>query len=569
MADNKEMSNTMELNSILQEAHELRSGSEGRPVSRYTRGAQDYHDPPESDVTAAEAPDNGDGFVFFEDGASDSDRHPRSGNHPDGKSKKPMLIALIIVGAILLAGIVGVIIWKTASPSAEPVVNVAENVIVNGVNVGGMELDDAMAALAPVEAKLADAIRIEVAAGEKKITLSKEDFTYSFNTEEVLKKAQQGNSSDNEIRIIVDDGSYSAAAEKVAAEVDVKAQDAKVTAFNPVKSDMFTIQEGVAGKTLDREDLAKQLKSLFDGGKTSGSVEGKITEAKPAYTAEYLKKNIKKLSSFTTESTNTSNGMSNQALSLSSCNGSVIEPGATWSFNKCTGDSNLESNGYKPAGVIVQGRYETGIGGGICQSSTTIYNAGILSGMEIVERYCHAYPASYVDYGRDATIDYGNLDLKLKNPFKHQLFLKCWMDGVILHAEVYGLPAEDFDEVRVTTTAPAYGANSYTVKASRSYYKDGKLVRTEALPSSTYSNYSSSSDSTTPSTAPTTAPSVTPTTPGVNPTAPDNPSVDPEPTSDPEPDPEPTPDPEPDPEPTPDPDPREESGEDPAETPEG
>ena len=142
-----------------------------------------------------------------------------------------------------------------------------------------------------------------------------------------------------------------------------------------------------------------------------------------------MQNNIVKLSSFSTESSNNDNGNHNMKISLKACNGSVIEPGETWSFNDCTGDSNLESNGYKEAGVIVDGKSGTGIGGGICQSSTTIYNAAILCGMKIEERYCHYFKSTYIDAGRDATIDYGNLDLKLSNPFSYQLFMKCWLFG--------------------------------------------------------------------------------------------------------------------------------------------
>ena len=154
-------------------------------------------------------------------------------------------------------------------------------------------------------------------------------------------------------------------------------------------------------------------------------------------------------------------------VALAACNGSIIDPEEIWSFNDCTGDSNLESNGYKEAGVIVDGKSGTGIGGGICQSSTTIYNAAILCGMDIEERYCHYFKSTYIDAGRDATIDYGNLDLKLSNPFSYQLFMKCWMSGTKLTCEIYGLPNSEFDQIKVTTSDPTTKGNSYTVKAWR------------------------------------------------------------------------------------------------------
>ena len=516
MADRFNKSDTMDLTNIIEEAQLRRNIPEVE---------DDYV------FTNAETPEE----------TAASSRHG-SGN----RSQKPLIITLAVIGVVLVAGVIIFALSRSqkdaASDTAEPtqtVADVAENVVVSGINVGGMSYSEAKAALAPAEQKLADEIRFEINCGEKKIILTKDDFAYSFNTDELLAAAQNGSSDGYQIRMKIDESSIHTAAAKVASAVDREAQDAKVVAFNADQQDMFTYQEAVTGLKLNRDDLAAQLRSLAGTGAVSGTLEAKLTEEKPEYTVEYLKQNIKKLSSFTTESTNTANGMSNQKLALSSCNSSIIEPGATWSFNNCTGDSNLESRGYLPAGVIVQGRHEIGIGGGICQSSTTIYNAGILCGMEIVERYEHYYPSSYVDYGLDATIDYGNLDLKLRNPFEHQVFLKCWMDGVILHAEFYGLPQKDFDQIKVTVTAPTYTKTSFSVKASRTYYLNGKSVRTEALPSSTY-YFSAPGETEAPTTAPTTAPTqpatAAPTTPSVTPTEPsgdpgttpsENPGIDP------------------------------------------
>ena len=224
-----------------------------------------------------------------------------------------------------------------------------------------------------------------------------------------------------------------------------------MTDFDPNAESMFTISAESKGKTLDETASLNALSSFIKSGNIAGTVDATVKEVDPEYTADFLKKNITKLSEFSTTSTNNSNGNENMRVSLAACNGSIIEPGATWSFNDHTGNSNLESNGYKPAGVIVEGRSETGVGGGICQSSTTIYNAAILCGMDVVERECHYYKSVYVDAGRDATVDYGNIDLKVNNPFKYQLFMKCWMDGTQLHCEIYGLQNPKFDDVEIHT----------------------------------------------------------------------------------------------------------------------
>jgi len=588
MADKKNdlNSNTTEINSIINEAKTrayVRPDEEVRPEGTKTvvrRAARkfavtppEYRDPnaapvykaySDKAVTQAPAPtpapadnDTGDDYVFInENGSYDlpggmpAAPAPAKGSKQKaktGKKKKkgPLIAVLVILGVLLLGG--GCFTWYMLSGSS----TFASNITVSGVSIAGMDTEEAKKALASVENRLADEIRIEVSAGDKKITLTKDDFKYSFNTDELLSDAkeyseQKGFKSGDrtyDIAISFDDNSYKDAVKKVTSELSVDPKDAEVTDFNADKEDMFTFADEVSGFKVDDTKIEKQLKDFLTGGKRSGSITAAGDELKPKYTAAYLKKNIKLLGSYSTYSTNNDNGNENMRVSLKACNNSIIKPGETWSFNDHTGDSNLESNGYKPAGVITQGRYETGIGGGICQSSTTIYNAALFSGMEIVERYCHYYPSSYVDLGRDATIDYGNLDLKLKNPYDTPVFLKCYMDGVELYAEIYGLESGEYDEIKITSSDPSYFSNGYKVTTTRTYYKNGKVVKTEELPSSTY--YTSPPDDGSTKKKPTTSNDSPATSAPVS---------DPEPTSAPEPEPvttapeEPvTPDPEPEP----------------------
>ena len=183
---------------------------------------------------------------------------------------------------------------------------------------------------------------------------------------------------------------------------------------------------------------------------------------------------------------NTEYGTSNMAVSLEACNGSIIDPGEQWSFNECTGDSNLESNGYKSAHVISEGKIIDGIGGGICQASSTIYNAAIRANMEVEERHNHQWASSYVPTGLDATIDYPNLDLVLSNPTDFQMFLECRVDGNTLYASVWGVKSDYWDEIHTRNEVSDKGSKSYTVRAWRIYIKDGKEVDSEELFKSTY-----------------------------------------------------------------------------------
>ncbi len=105
---------------------------------------------------------------------------------------------------------------------------------------------------------------------------------------------------------------------------------------------------------------------------------------------------------------------SNIALAASFFNGQVLMPGDKLSYNDTVGRRTLK-RGFKVAGVYINGKHDTGVGGGICQVSTTLYNAALFANLGIRQRQSHSLPVPYVPLGRDATVDFGNIDLVLQN----------------------------------------------------------------------------------------------------------------------------------------------------------
>ena len=178
----------------------------------------------------------------------------------------------------------------------------------------------------------------------------------------------------------------------------------------------------------------------------------------------------------------------NMMTAMQSMNGSIIKDGEIFSFNEHTGNSNLAENGYYSAGVIVNGRSADGIGGGICQAATTIYNAAIRADMTVVAREPHTWPSVYVPVGIDSAIDYGNIDMSFKNETGHDVYLICYMDGAQLNAFIYGYKPTEYDEIVVSSWFTGSSGVGFGAAACRNYYKDGELKKTEDLPSSFYSN---------------------------------------------------------------------------------
>jgi vancomycin resistance protein YoaR len=119
--------------------------------------------------------------------------------------------------------------------------------------------------------------------------------------------------------------------------------------------------------------------------------------------------------------------------------GHVIAPGVTFSFNQATG-ARTEDKGFRQAPVIINGELKTGLGGGVCQVSTTVFNAAYEAGLPIAARTNHALYISHYPQGRDATVNYPDVDLKFVNDTGHWLLLRTWVGSSSLTVALYGTP---------------------------------------------------------------------------------------------------------------------------------
>ena len=110
--------------------------------------------------------------------------------------------------------------------------------------------------------------------------------------------------------------------------------------------------------------------------------------------------------------------------------------GDVFSFNERVGERTKE-RGYKAAPVLEDGNYKPGIGGGICQVSSTLYKAALEGGMEVIERKPHSLPAVYIGLGLDATVSWDNIDLKIKNNLGYPLFIEAYLKEKNLYVNLY------------------------------------------------------------------------------------------------------------------------------------
>lgn len=128
----------------------------------------------------------------------------------------------------------------------------------------------------------------------------------------------------------------------------------------------------------------------------------------------------------------------NLRLASGKLDGTVLMPGEEFSFNEIVGRRTIEQ-GYKMAGVYRNGKHDLGVGGGICQVSGTLYNAALLANLDIEQRSNHSMPVAYLPVGRDATVDYGTLDLRFKNPYDFPIAISSSFRPGMLAFQVLGI----------------------------------------------------------------------------------------------------------------------------------
>ena len=348
--------------------------------------------------------------------------------------------------------------------------------------------------------------------------------------------------------------------DKIYEEVHTEPKDAYYTK-NP-----FQVFPHVDGIDFDLEVARETVKEY----KEEYEIELKITSPKVTTSQIGTEAFPDLLSSFSTRY-DASNypRTTNLKLAMAKLNGVVVASGETFSYNKTLGKRTAEA-GYREAGGYAGGRVVQTLAGGICQISSTLYDAVIYANLDIVERYNHMFLAGYVGAGKDATVVYGSLDFKFKNTRKYPIMIKTSIGNGVAKIDIYGIKEEVEYDVDIVTSTLSYipyktiyeedkslnpgqeevvqkgmnGCKSITYKVLK---LNGKEVSREVLSSDTYDAMNKIIKKGPEKTVETNN-NVIVEKPIVQPT----PTPEPEPTPEPIPEPEPTPVPTPNPEPTPD-----------------
>ncbi len=255
------------------------------------------------------------------------------------------------------------------------------------------------------------------------------------------------------------------------------------------------------------EDVAAAIpESLRD--KKAVTVELPIKETPKAVPDEALVSIREVVSSYTTTFQASNHPRTTNLMLAAKCfPGIIVMPGQTISYNKIVGERTAE-RGYKEAGVFVNGRLDSGLGGGICQVSSTLYNAALLANLKIVERQNHSIPVVYVPLGTDSTVSFGSIDLRLRNDSKSPVAIASEMHpgrltfrvlGTKIPGQVVSIEKSDAQtkpitvQTKVDPTLPAgvrkvveKGSPRKSVVTYRVVKIDGTVVKRERLGTSAY-----------------------------------------------------------------------------------
>jgi vancomycin resistance protein YoaR len=143
------------------------------------------------------------------------------------------------------------------------------------------------------------------------------------------------------------------------------------------------------------------------------------------------------IASYSTWISGSAQRQSNIQLAVKAINNTLLWPGELFSFNEVVGPRTM-LRGYQPAPIIMMGHMEMDFGGGVCQVASTLYNAAAAADLTIIERHQHSRPVHYVPKGKDATVNYGYLDLKFKNNLNTPLIVKAWVGGNQVWVNILG-----------------------------------------------------------------------------------------------------------------------------------
>ncbi len=423
------------------------------------------------------------------------------------------LVCLIFVILVSLISM-GIYIGKKSGD------RIFRGISVGGVDISELKKDKAREKLEEEFLKNLDQKFLLFFNGDEVYKISYANLGYTINLDELIERAyaigREGNIIKNIIKIgslpvdrenlRVEENFDKEKLEKNLKELEEKINRSPKNAILVYENGQIKIIDSVEGRRLD---LEKTRQEIIDYLSVKKRIELPIEVEKAEVTSDDFKDINGLLGEFTTQYSKSGSGRKhNIALAASRMSNFIIKPGQEVSFNDHLGDISKET-GYEDAGIIVNGEFDKGVGGGVCQVSTTFYNALLRADVKVTERSSHSLPVGYVPMGTDAAISTGYKDLKFKNNYPTNIYVLATTDGDYLNFKIFGDSSKKDYEIRlrpveVESIDPAIkeeksdelyegeqevkkkGSKGYRYETYKQVVKDDKILKEEKISKSYY-----------------------------------------------------------------------------------
>ena len=226
--------------------------------------------------------------------------------------------------------------------------------------------------------------------------------------------------------------------ESMKARWNKAAKNGSISSYD-ASSDSFTFAGEQTGIAINEEQLKSDIQSALSAKQFDKVITVSASEVQPEYSTAAAKQKYKTIGTYTTNTTSNSKRNTNIRLAAEALNGTIVGPGQEVSFNDTVGQ-RTEAKGYQGAAAYNNGEVVQEIGGGVCQVSTTLYNAALKAGMKISMRRSHTFEPSYVTPGMDATVSWGGPDFRFINTSSSAIGIKASYSNQTVTVSIYGVP---------------------------------------------------------------------------------------------------------------------------------
>lgn len=410
------------------------------------------------------------------------------------KNKKSNSKKVAIISAVAIVGILSLSI-NYFNKNYIYTDTIAKNIFIENTNVSNLTKEEA---IKYVNENVSPS-DIELKYNDETNIISPQDIELKYNISEVVDEAYNytktdsyfenvkrffelnKNSKNLELKSLYNETKLSEKIQSISELINVEMENAKVFISN---SGNISVSSATTGKELD---IAATKESIYDAikEKNYSPIDLKVDIKEPKVSNEAANSVNALLGQFSTKfSTSDSNRVTNVVLSAKSTSDVLLMPGEEFSYNTLTG-TRTKSNGYKDAPVIVNGKLEQDVGGGVCQVSSTLFNSVLYSGLDVTSRRNHSLKSSYVSIGRDAMVSDGGSDFRFKNPYSHPVYIKNIVSNGVITSRIYGNAA---DKKNITIKVDPYTTRGLEAAKTYIQYKDssGKVISTKYISNSVY-----------------------------------------------------------------------------------